>query len=205
MREIKTLIIIIIILAIILGCRIFFSAPQDTGKYTREDILQLVSKTTQCNNYSCEYISDGSKVIYKFKDNVLISNILFTTMYIDYNSGERIILNTETRKAIINNSTSSPSPLVYASSIYDLISNQDCKYKYLEEENYNGYDCIVVQLNGDTAKYKIWIDSESGFVLKSFEDKGFITNTTEYNIEFNSVTDYEMKKPDLTIYTIKEN
>lgn len=205
MREIKTLIIVIIILALILCCKIFISTPQDTSKYSREDILQLVSKTTQYNNYYCDYILDGSAAIYKFKDNVLISNYIFTTMYIDYNSNEKFIINTETRRAIVNDSPAKITPLLYVSSLYELISDEDCKYKYIEEENYNGYDCIVIQIDGPEAKYKIWVDSESGFVVKSIENKGFISNTTEYNIKLNYVTAEEMEKPDLSRYTIKEN
>ena len=205
MREIKILIIIILIFAAILGFKILSPSTKQIAKYSKADIIELVDKTASSNNYMCEFTSDGYPASYKFKDNVLISDYLYTSMYIDYNTGEKIMLNKETKRAIVKIDKTAPTPLLYASSIYDLLKDKDSYFKYLREEAYNSHPCIVVELRSSTAKYEVWIDSESGFVLKLVENKGFISDTTEYNLTFNALTEDVMTKPDLSKYTMKES
>ena len=73
-------------------------------------------------------------------------------------------------------------------------------YRYLGEEECNGFECIVISFNcnyeNKIIKYKIWIIKEKGVITKiSFDDESI-----DYIYEFNCVTDEDVKIPDLSDY-----
>lgn len=202
MKIIKILLSIIIICVILLGCKILFKSSTQS-QYDRTDIINLLDKIKECNNYSFEYKDkEQNKITYKFKNNVVISEFYGVCAYINYNTNENLLLNKSGKKAIV--STVESTYNTYASSVLETINDFTYQYTYLKEENYNNHNCIVFQLDKDNNFLKIWIDSDSGFVLKSEEKDGASTETIEYDISFDSVTDEDIKKPDLTEYEIKE-
>lgn len=202
MKIIKILLSIIIICVIVLGCKILFKSST-RSQYDRTDIINLLDKIKECTNYSFEYKDEEqNKITYKFKDNVVISEFYGICAYINYNTNENLLLNKSGKKALV--STVESTYNTYASSVLETINDFTYQYTYLKEENYNNHNCIVFQLDKDNNFLKIWIDSDSGFVLKTEEKGDTSTETIEYYINFNSVTDEDIKKPDLTEYEIKE-
>ncbi len=202
MKIIKILLVIIIVCGILLSFKILFKTSTHS-QYTRNDIINLLYKIKECTNYSFEYKDkEQNKITYKFKNNVVISEFYGICAYINYNTNENILLNKIVKKAII--STVESTYNTYASSVLETINDFTYQYTYLKEENYNNHNCIVFQLDKNNNYLKIWIDSDSGFVLKTEEKDGTSTEIIEYYINFNSVTDDDIKKPDLTEYEIKE-
>jgi len=202
MKIIKILLSIIIICVILLGCKILFKGSTHS-QYDRTTIINLLAKITECNNYYCEYEYDErNKVTYKFKNNIVVSEFYGICAYIDYNTNENFLLNKNEKRAIVSNVESNYN--TYAPSIFQTINDFSYQYTYFKKENYNNHNCIVFQLDKNDDYLKVWIDIDSGFVLKSEEKEDDSIETTEYNINIGSVTDEDIKKPDLTEYEVKE-
>lgn len=202
MKIIKILLVIIIVCGILLSFKILFKTSTHS-QYTRNDIINLLYKIKECTNYSFEYKDkEQNKITYKFKNNVVISEFYGLCAYSDYNTNETFLLNKNEKRAIVSNMDSEYN--TYVSPIFETINDFTYQYTYLKEENYNNHNCIVFQLDKDNNYLKIWIDSDSGFVLKTEEKGDTSTETIEYYINFNSVTDDDIKKLDLTEYEIKE-
>ena len=85
------------------------------------------------------------------------------------------------------------------------------------------YNCIVIELQykynvegwnfgEDTEKYNdkkiktsVWIDKETGVIMKISSEIEDIKQTEEYYYKFNCVTDEEVKIPELSEYEIVES
>ena len=93
--------------------------------------------------------------------------------------------------------------------------------KEVKKENYKGKDCIVVSCEANidlktytvvtdntkanSAELKFWIEEATGLVIKQeWKNANAIKNTTEYDIEINTVKDSEVAKPDLTGFDVMQ-
>ncbi len=139
-------------------------------------------KTSNSSENDCVYINSHEKVYIAISEEDKI-------VYINENDEENI--STVTDKS--NRFTG-----IFCVDIDNM--NQD--YKYCGIENINNKECykIFVSNKFQVDKATLWIEKETGFVLKleSFFDQELITYENTY--EVGTVTDDDVKKPDAQAY-----
>jgi len=210
MKKIIILVFIIIILASVLGLKIFLSNTENESyEYSKEDILRLINNQSTKYSYTCKCYEFGASIVSKYKDDIFISHKTyddgtFEITYNNYNIFEDIIISSKSNNAIIHDSQVPSEPLLYASYIYSILIDDDTTYKYLRNDTYNGHDCIVTSWNSYNRNYELWFDQITGFLVKQIKTDDSETKIVEYLITTNDVTDEEVKRPDLTGYTIRD-
>ena len=228
MKEISVLLIIVVILAAILGIKIYTSndnqisigenktsveISEDNNKeYSREEIIKLMESGENCNNYYCSYNDGSYDIIRKYKDNKLIveytENGNDNIAYHNYSKNEKIIINKNQKIALIStldSSTTVPMEIIYYNLELDMLKDNTYMYKFLGKENYNNLDCITVNLdgnkNGNKLSYKIWIHEKTGLVAGySATSSNGDKEDRNYNLKIDYVTEKDVQKPDLSGY-----
>jgi len=150
--------------------------------------------------------------------------------YTNYNDNTLYIIGKEEKVVIKRNTLTEENNKLKNENIQILNLLNSVKpeeFSYLGEEKYNNNSCEVVEINKiyDESyggwlfsqygvldqdneiieiKYKLWIDKESGAIIKRETAYKDTTDVVEYNYEFNCVTDEDVKLPDFTGYTLVE-
>lgn len=222
MKEIKILLFIILILLVIFGIKISgIKLFKQKDKLTLEQVKELISKSENVTNYYCETEGDSNaffKTI-KRKDNIKVEEPAETS---SNNNIEYKWINDEENKVIvIGNSYHKDYPNkkiaivqytdlykgnYYPRILFDSILKEMKKFEYKKEENYNGYNCIVVNfMDEENNKVELWIDKEYGFIMREIVEKnGEKTADAKFNYKFNCITEDDVKEPDLSNYAIEE-
>ena len=221
MKQIRVLVIIILILVVILGIKISgIKIFEKKGELTLEQVKEIVAKSENITNYYCEKEGEenGFFKSIKRKDNIKVEEPEETrSNYIIY----RWINDEKNKVVCVSNSYHKDYPNkkvavvqytdlykgnYYQQSLFDSILNQMEEYEYKGEEIYNKYDCIVVNFKmNDKSNVELWIDKESGFIMKEIiEEDGKTTYEVKLNYKFNCVTDDDVKEPDLSNYEVEE-
>ncbi len=89
----------------------------------------------------------------------------------------------------------------------EFISNKD-KYEYLKNEIYNNTECIVVQFSAPhRGKTIAWIDADRKVIVKQekYNEKGTLQYEASYDVKLDCMQENQLKLPDTTGYTYKEN
>lgn len=217
--------IIIIILALIIIIRettICSDGNLDkTNIMKREDVIQLLNKGSTYKNYYFNPEQNPStkdeelKTEYYIKDNILVTYLNSKLIsWTDYNTGESIsIIQSKSNNiaGISHNAQLIPNTQygVDYSEIADT-SRFNYEYTYLGEKEYNGRTAILVQLKNNNYYKKYLIDKDTGLILECIDitkKMGITTSkiTSKQNIKLNVVTNEDIKKPDLSNYTIRES
>lgn len=199
------LIIIIIILLVLIG----ISRTGNRTTYLREDVISLMKNGEEYDNYCCEYIKLGEKTIRKIKGNKMVVATDDMTVYIDYDINKQTVLKNTENIAIV--SSLSSSKLIKMNKIYyqeciDILNDfENYEYKFITTEKINEFKCIKIALSNESINYEIWVDISSGLVTKiSCSNKENSNVTIEYNLKLNSITDEDVKMPDLSKYKVTE-
>jgi len=228
---IKILIAIIIMLAIVFFLKTSKTEnKQNLNDYKEnmsiKDIETIIEKSNNITSYRCKYLlPDGQEATEKYKNNKGIIEIENNFYYYDYENKKTILLGKEQRIAIKKNDLDRMGDtlkiqLEEISKVLKTIEKDE--YSTKDNEIYDNKNCILIEIkkiyssdgwsfdenlkeyDGKEIIYKIWMEKETGAVLKKetkCEDKKFVT---EYKYEFNCVTDEEMIEPNLTGYKIIE-
>ena len=184
----------------------------------KEDIKKLLNKTKNIKNYECNYKVLGEKINGKYNENILITEISNTKIYIDLKKEEYILLE-EDKKQAIKTKINSNSIEIHTTnvleaqneSILKMLEDSNYKYKINKEEKYKEFDCIVLEIehifelpkeggyftelakyNGKTINSKIWIDKETGVIIKIIS-KASEEIIEEYEFTFNKLKDEDFK------------
>lgn len=231
MRKIKNckqLIINVITIINIIAIIVFSYYLYINNQYSRGKVYEILEKNINNMNYSIEiednFIKEGKTSFMKIiqKENARKEENL-TDQSIKWYANDFIIIKRTDDKVyyreekqitdINGNITHSYSTtdekinkLIYEFSSLVYINNSDIDYKYLKKETYNNQKCIVIELTNiesyPITDIKIWIDLESGFVLKEeYYCEKELERVIKYTTNINCVTDNEIKLPDLTEYT----
>lgn len=210
----KIIFILIIVLAIlfsILGRR----------AYIVNRVLNLAKKN-DFENYHVKlytYNTDSTNVIEVFKNNdKRISNfknlsaLYQSSSYVDDITGECIqIITTENgKKAYTGNIKDIMVPMVELTqnntkSILEIDNAFDglLKIKSLKIEECNGKQCYYFNIDNNGRNIKIWIDKETGLVVRNMtaisegENNGKINIVQDWIYSFNTVTENDVIKPSL--------
>ncbi len=231
MRKIKNckqLIINVITIINIIAIIVFSYYLYINNQYSRGKVYEILEKNINNMNYSIEiednFIKEGKTSFMKIiqKENARKEENL-TDQSIKWYANDFIIIKRTDDKVyyreekqitdINGNITHSYSTtdekinkLIYEFSSLVYINNSDIDYKYLKKETYNNQKCIVIELTNiesyPITDIKIWIDLESGFVLKEeYYCEKELERVIKYTTNINCVTDNEIKLPDLTEYS----
>ena len=214
---------IIIIIILILGYKIVVN-----NKYSQKYIKELVEINTNTSNYIIEkcFIENESERVEKItqKEDCRKEKYTDTGKVVIYANNLEINESrktyTETKIQSVDkdgNITEEPyttkeiiqmHPLKNEFNSYAYINSSN-EYKYLGKEKFNYKQCIKCKfiLYGESNYIIVWIDEETGFILKEEEYKeGQLNKTVIYNTSINIVDDKDIVIPKLDDYTyyIKE-
>ena len=221
MKEKKTIILavptLIIFVVVVIGiCIIFYN--RNFKKMTKEDVKTLAQKVATINNISCEVLTESSEVEiagtisdYKLCNNKLVSNVDNFKMYDDKN--EKTLLQIDEKQKIVYQYKEYNSALdefeTMICSVAKLLESDEYQYEFKNYETVNGIKCVSFSLSNDSIVFDIWLDKSTGMIVKMIchyigDGSNSIDTTLNYRYQLNNVTDEDVKKPDLTGYTITE-
>ena len=197
------------------------------------DILNKSKNITnyKCSYLIDDKLIDGKEVTETYKNNKSIleskngnnKNFIY---YIDYDNNKNDVAISKEDKIALKGYTLIKKDDVLKSRREELLqvlqNIEDTDLTVVGNDVYDNKNCIVIEIkqvysndgwafaeelnkyNGKDMITKIWIDYETGAILKNVfkcEDQEY---TFEYKYEFNCVTDEEVKLPDLTEYRVIE-
>lgn len=218
----KFLLIIFIILIIIFSLLIIREYKlnsemnlEKSNPISQSDIITLLNKGCTYDNYYRKIQTSNGTVEYYYKDNILtyyVNTELKYWMNLSENEKEMIII-TDSNNKLANvvegfDEIQFPSPHSQLGYVYNIQSNN---FNYLGKISYNNRPTIVVKTslknNLKTYENKYYIDEKTGVIVKrtDIEKSAFITTSLEEfdrGIQFDIVTDSDIKKPDLQNYSI---
>lgn len=215
MKVYQILLIIILVLVIILGIRVYNSNKQP--EYSQEEVKAILDKAQNIRNYKYisknnhgtelnKYIRKENEVYFQtlINDNIVYINADEMAHYAISNS-EKVVVKTKvitnnvpTSNNVTNNMVPKGNSL-YTNSEYN--ANILSKYEFDKAESCMGKECI--RLKGkETLDENIWFDIDTGLIMKiaSKDEKYQVT----YSYEFNTVTDDDFKLPDFSDYKVIE-
>ena len=202
MKTIKILLIAIIMLATLLGFKIYNNNKEP--KYTLQDIQQILKKSEELTNYECE-INFGEFKYYKRKNNkIFLQSNSNQMIYRDYDKNMQIICkDLDNKKFYIESNISIqeiPSSNLYTTTFSaDELPTQGFKLIKVKKEKYNGANCLKTEFeNKKEQPFILWIDINTGLVMKVDSLDGTIN---EYKYKFDTVTESDVTPPDLFGYT----
>lgn len=215
-KKILKIVLIVLILLIIGLCirEIILNSDgklERTSTLSREEIIQLLEKGANNNNYSFSKESSAEKLETKYyvKDNMVscyVDNEL--SSLINYNTNEVIRILGDKKAQIINNvNLMENSQHGYDYSL--VVDNQNYDYEYIGEKDENDRKVIIIKIyhKGTNAYTKFYIDKETGLILSKNTITKFLfisysIDKSSRKIEVGVVTDEDIKMPDLVGYEI---
>lgn len=210
---------LILIAGIIIACFNFYEPSfNKTNIMTEEEIKTLVKNGATYENYSyhnrytkIEKIKDGeiTQVNNYIKGNKMLQevqrqNAETTYNWFDFDTKE-VVVTSYTNKKILD--ITRKEELELSLSIRQNATELDSfdGIKYLGETKIEDRTQIVVKVwNKNAAYYHFlyYIDKESGLITKvEYSILGIYKQVLEKNIEYNTVTEEQVAKPDLTKFT----
>lgn len=228
MKIIKVLIIVIVILLIIFGIKVSgIKIFKQKDELSLEQIKEIIAKSENITNYTCKYNDGEQDLIRKYNKNKELVEKKEEKYYMDYGKNETVGIKEDKKIAFKTEVLSNDIISQQRKSLNELLDKTE-EYKYIGEENYNGIDCIIIELKNNfeelngwywnldiektNKEYKnekiinrIWIAKEEGVIIKNIVKIGEEEKSQEYEYEFNSVSDEEVKVPDLSGYKLIES
>ncbi len=224
----KVLLIIFILIILILSVLLLREYKLNSEAYldnsddfSQEDIINLLNKGSNYNNYYRKITTTNGIEEYYYKDNILACYINSKLKYwinLSENEREMLIIDDANNKlaSIVENFEeinfpSEFSQLGYISTIYNTEDNNN--FKYLGKVIYNNRLTLVVKTasnyNLSTYENKYYIDEETGVIVKRNDIKKMTFITTDLQefdrgIKFDVVTDVDISRPDLQDFSITQ-
>lgn len=221
MKEKKTFILavptLIIFVVVVVGiCIIFYN--RNFKEMTKDDVKTLAQKVATINNISCEVLTESSEAEvtgtisdYKLCNEKLVSNVDNFKMYDDKN--EKLLLQIDDKQKVVYQYKEYNSAIdefeTMICSVAKLLETDEYQYEFKDYETVNGIKCVSFSLSNDNIVFDIWLDKASGMIVKMVchyigDGTNSIDTTLNYRYQLNNVTEEDVKKPDLTGYTITE-
>lgn len=189
---------------------------EKTKAFSREEIIELLDKGADYNNYYRKVETENGTQEYYYKDNILVSYINGEMDYwMNLNDDERkmiVIEDSENKIAgIVEDFENIIFPTEYTQvGYYITVYDEDnFKYQYLGKINFNNRETLVVNTIGSNGlEIKYYIDEETGVVVKRKETEKWLCFTKTYaeydrGITFDIVTDENIQEPNLEEYTVE--
>ena len=209
----RILLIIIVILLISFGvlavreiCIRHEKGLDKSNPMSKEEVIKLLDNPT--NNYWIRQVSEETEGVQIPRETLAKDGKMKVFLYsdliqwIDANTKEMLQINNESKTAFLSHDGATIKQTTY-------FNDSSIKYKYLGEKEENNKKFIVVELKGKSVDRRLTINKDTGIIegIKEFEKKGLITTAIKKDnieVQYDSVTDEDVAKPDLTGYTINE-
>ncbi len=209
----RILLIIVVILLISFGvlavreiCIHYEKGLDKSNPMSKEEVIKLLDNPT--NNYWIRQVSEEKEGMQIPKETVAKDGKIKVYLYseliqwVDADTKEMLQINNESKTAFLSHDGATIKQTTY-------FNDSSIKYKYLGEKEENNKKFIVVELKGKSVDRRLTINKDTGIIegIKEFEKKGLITTAIKKDnieVQYDSVTDEDVAKPDLTGYTINE-
>ena len=253
-KKLKGLFIIIFSGIIIASFFVYEYSRKIDTKYTYNEIIQLTSKANNLRNYKMTSVSESNgikkqePVVHYFKNGILKSTTNYKmnfqdevldetgVTWLDFNNDNTIIVSStwhnDKYERTFQNLDHVNGNLYRGFNNYVLLNRAYDTIKYIDEEVYDGRDCIVVKAEKETVSYRgatvteegkienkyeyvFYIDKEKGVILKdenttytkdAMNGEKIDSYNTYYKFEYDVVTDEDVSKPlpeDFPDYEVK--
>ena len=210
----KIIFILIIILAILLiiFCRRIYVVNKVLNLAEENNFenyhIKLYTYNADSTN-SIEVFKNNNERISNFKN---LSALYQSSSYVDDTTGEciQIVTTDSGKKAYVGNTKDIMGPMVELTStntksILEINNtfNILLKIKSLKIEECNGKQCYYFRINSNSRNINIWIDKETGLVIRNMtaisesENNGKINIVQDWIYSFNTVTENDVIKPNL--------
>lgn len=210
----KIIFILIIILAILLiiFCRRIYVVNKVLNLAEENNFenyhIKLYTYNADSTN-SIEVFKNNNERISNFKN---LSALYQSSSYVDDTTGEciQIVTTDSGKKAYVGNTKDIMVPMVELTStntksILEINNTFDIllKIKSLKIEECNGKQCYYFRINSNGRNINIWIDKETGLVIRNMtaisesENNGKINIVQDWIYSFNTVTENDVIKPNL--------
>ncbi|MCI8309761.1 MAG: hypothetical protein HFJ45_06210 [Clostridia bacterium] len=187
--------LIIIIILISIG---IFIGNFAYGKYIRNKYKNIL-KDNDAVNYEMTQYSNGEETNIFVKDKILLSRNNNIETWVSEIESKRIIADTSSKIAIIteNDNNLKVNTLNYT-YINDYFENSRQKFKYLGKND----DYYFLEFKDKKTKIitTLYLNRKTNLVDKMIESSNGIEFEIKYKINLNSVSNEEVKCPDLTDY-----
>lgn len=207
-----------IVLIIIVAIIAFFLYSNSTN-YTKKKVISLLEKGAECKNYSAQLSNNNQSLIMKKKDNIYVissskENEETFKIYENLDSDEIIIMDEKyavktSISKYIQKEDNTEYIQPYIESALGKFKSNDYEYSFVEKTKYNNENCIIVNLEKNENDYEsinYTISKKTGLVQKieSLNKNNKVIESTDLNITVNSVTEEDIKEPDLTNLNVVE-
>lgn len=210
----KIIFILIIILAILLiiFCRRIYVVNKVLNLAEENNFenyhIKLYTYNADSTN-SIEVFKNNNERISNFKN---LSALYQSSSYVDDTTGEciQIVTTDSGKKAYVGNTKDIMVPMVELTStntksILEINNTFDIllKIKSLKIEECNGKQCYYFTINSNGRNIDIWIDKETGLIIRNItaisesENNGKINIVQDWIYSFNTVTENDVIKPNL--------
>lgn len=92
----------------------------------------------------------------------------------------------------------------YNTCIIEDVFNESSIFEEMNEEIVNYKNCIKVKVTNDVTEYYVWVEKETGAIIKVEEQIGDSKEVTMYEILYNKVKEDDVKLFDLTQYNVTD-
>ncbi|MCI8290728.1 MAG: hypothetical protein HFJ25_00505 [Clostridia bacterium] len=206
---------IVIIVVVIIGIFMIFY-KRNVKDMSREDVRILAQKVATINNISCEIVSESNDISkeksvtdYKLKDRKLACKTDYYTIFDDENENTKIQIDENEKVAYVYKEYKSEimSFQEMLCTAEKLLESNEYEYKFLKYETMNGIKCVSFSLFNSDSTFDIWLDKSTGMIVKMechyhMEGVQKIDTAMYYRYQIGVVLDDDVKKPDLTDYSI---
>lgn len=221
LKVIITILVLLILALIVQQTYIRYDGKIDkSNSMSKSEIIELLKKGEQYNNYLIIYKPNKSSItssmlIYPepeqrvyVKDKIMKSVIGDKVFrYVNYNTKESITI-FDHLQAFISNTEEKFAVLAYTRECIE--DEERYSFEYIGEKEINNRKTIVIKLidnkSSDNDYTKVYIDKETGVQYNSiyFYYKGpiLIKDDENMSIEFDCVTDEDVKRPNIAGYMI---
>lgn len=200
------------------------------SNYTKSEIIDLIKSESNKSNYEVEYTLNDTKYKRKYLNKKMkweaSTSEKNTLSYLDFEKNTNTIIN-EDNKIIIIQKISFINENYMPDDILKIIENSNCIIE--KEETISNRNAIVLSYNGtenignqflfsadnsttnndskvEEIKYeiKMWIDTETGFLLQTIMKANNNEQKTVYNLRLNTVTTADVTLPNLSQYKVTD-
>ncbi len=144
------------------------------NNYTKEDLKVFLESANDCENYSFNYYEYNDLVTGKVFNNKFYYTTSDKEVYYDKDSNTYITISKKNKtyeishKKLDNNCRN-----VLANIVLTLLNCNDIELKYIKDETYNNFECIVERITlKDFSELKNLISEEQLELLKQYQEKG---------------------------------
>ena len=200
------------------------------SNYSKTEIIDLIKSENNKSNYEVEYTLNDTKYKRKYLNKKMKyealdgeTNVL---SYLDFDKNTNTIIN-ESKKIAVIQTISFVNENYMSDDMLKIVENPNCIIE--KEEKISNRNAIILSYNGtenignqflfsadnsttnndskvDEIKYeiKMWIDTETGFLLQTVMKANNNEQKTVYDLKLNTVTIADVTVPNLSQYKVTD-